>query len=137
MLFYLSERNWYWYNAEELQYMLCQNCVALWPLAGSTYCAITWKNSIIQGFIKFIDTVLGLSLKQLRPNSSAIFVSLVDLWNNYGQIQVYFLVLWRYKRGGVWLYGSLDLKERGNILKITLLIGLNKYINRQIFRNKL
>ena len=37
-----------------------------------------------------------------------------------------FLVLWRYKWGGVWLFGSLDLKERGNILKIRLLIGLNK-----------
>ena len=36
------------------------------------------------------------------------------------------LVLWRYKWGGVWLFGSLDLKERGNILKIRLLIGLNK-----------
>ena len=126
MLFFLSERKWYWYNAEEHQYMLCQNCIALWPVARSTYCAITWKNSIIQGFIKFIDIVLGLSLKQLRPNSNAIFVSLVDLWNNYHQIQVYFLVLWRYKRGGVWLFGSLDIKERGNILKIRLLIGLNK-----------
>ena len=39
---------------------------------------------------------------------------------------MYFLVLCRYKRGGVWLFGSLDLKERGNILKIRLLIGLNK-----------
>ena len=59
--------------------MPCQNCIALWPAIGPTYCAVAWKNWIIQGFVTCIDIVIGLSLKQLRPNSSVIFGSLVDL----------------------------------------------------------